>query len=185
MLLQIGHREDLRPDDIVGPLLDCHARIRSFSSLARRIAAGEGTEAEVAEAAAGVERYFRVALPLHVADEELSLRPRLLAVKGAPDVEVALDAMTEEHGAIEALVARLLPRWSALAARPGELAGLAPQLGADSAELQERCDAHLAQEERVRFPAVQEHLGADARAVRAEMAARRGGPLLRGGHHRP
>ncbi|APR77337.1 Ferredoxin reductase [Minicystis rosea] len=173
MLIQIGRRENRRSDDVVGSLLDCHARIRTFTSLARRIAAREGSEAEVAEAAARVERYFRVALPLHVADEELSIRPRLLAASAAPDVALALDAMTEEHGAIEALLAGLLPRWSALAVRPSELASLAAALAADSAELEKRFDVHLEREERVLFPALETHLAADAPLVRAEMAARR------------
>lgn len=173
MLIRIGHREEPRPDDVVGPLLDCHARIRAFTGIAERIAAGEGTPTEVADAAACVERYFRVALPLHVADEELSLRPRLLDAPLAARVHLALDAMTEEHGAIEALVATLLPRWVALAARPLELAALAPALAGDSKDLRRRFDVHLEQEERVLFPAVREHLGAVALAIRAEMATRR------------
>jgi hemerythrin-like domain-containing protein len=173
MLIRIGRREEPQPSDVVGPLLDCHARIREFMAIAQRIATWEGTPAEVSGAAARVERYFRVALPLHVADEELSLRPRLVAAPVAPGVLLALDAMTEEHGTIEALVAALLPRWAALAARPSDLASLTRALAEDSAELQRRFDAHLEQEERVLFPAVREHLGADAQSIRAEMAARR------------
>ena len=119
-------------------------------------------------------RYFRVALPLHVADEELSIRPRLLAAPAAPAVRLALDAMTQEHAAIDALVTALLPRWAALAAGPGELASLAPALAEDCADLRRRFDAHLEQEERTLFPAVREHLGAASLAIRAEMAARRG-----------
>jgi hypothetical protein len=171
VLIQIGRREGSRPDDVVGALLDCHARIRAFTAIAQRIAAGEGTQAEVAEAAARVERYFRVALPLHVADEELSLRPRLLAAPVEPGILAALDAMSAEHGAIEALLAALLPRWAALSARPLDLAGLT--LAEDSADLGRRFDAHLEQEERVLFPAVREHLAAAWPAIRSEMAARR------------
>jgi hypothetical protein len=173
MLLKIGHREERRDDDVVGPLLDCHARIRSFAALARRIVEIEASEADVAEAAAGVERYFRVALPLHVADEEMSIRPRLLAAKPSPDIVVALEAMTEEHGVIEALLARLLPGWSALSARPSDLGGLAPALAAGAAELALRFDAHLEGEERALFPAVRALPREDALAIRAEMAARR------------
>jgi hemerythrin-like domain-containing protein len=175
-LLQIGRREDRRPDDVVGPLLDCHARIRAFTLLARRIAGREGSLAEITDAAASVERYFRVALPLHVADEELSLRPRLLAAPVPREIALAFETMTEEHSAIEALIARLLPRWSALATRPSELAGLAAELVADTAELEWRFDAHLEREEQVLFPALEAHLGADVLVdVRAEMTARRVG----------
>jgi len=173
MLLKIGHREERRPDDVVGPLLDCHARIRAFTAIARRIAAHEGADAGVAEAAARVERYFRVAYPLHVEDEEISLRPRLMAVKAAPEIALCLDAMTAEHDAMEALVAGLLPRWATVAERPSDLAALAPGLGDDTAELARRFDAHLEQEERVLFPAVEEHLTAEALVIRAEMVARR------------
>ncbi len=175
MLFQIGHREERRLDDVVGPLLDCHTRIRAFSSIARRIAAGHGSPEQIAAAAARVERYFRVAYPLHLADEEVSLRPRLLVAPVDPEVIVALEAMTEEHEAIEALLADLLPRWETLAASPSELLGLAPALAEDSAVLEQRFAAHLEREERALFPVVAARLGAEAPAIRAEMVLRREG----------
>ena len=175
MLIQIGHHREHDPTDVVGPLLDCHARIRAFTAIAQRIAAREGTLAEVAGAAGLVERYFRVALPLHVDDEERSLGSRLLAAPVAPGVLLAIEAMTDEHEVLERLVAGLLPRWAELAERPSELASLASLLAEDTGELRRRCDAHLEDEERVLFPAVREHLRADARAIREEMIARRAG----------
>ena len=45
-------------------------------------------------------RYFRQALPLHAADESVSLMPRLLVV--APQVAAPLERMHGEHSEIEA-----------------------------------------------------------------------------------
>jgi hypothetical protein len=59
-------------------LLECHERIRHFARLALKLAGTRDLPpAEVAEAAAAVRRYFAEALPLHAADEEESMMPRL------------------------------------------------------------------------------------------------------------
>ena len=173
MLIQIGRRGDPSHDDVVGSLLACHARIRAFTALAQRMLAGEAAPAEVADAAARVERYFRVALPLHSADEELSLCPRLRAAPVTPEVFDALSSMMDEHAPIDSLLACLLPRWAALARDPLELPALAAELARDTAELDRLFQAHLAREERVLFPAMREHLAGDELVIRAEMVARR------------
>jgi hypothetical protein len=175
LLIQIGRRGDRSQDDVVGALLACHDRIRAFTAMAQRLPAGAATPVEVADAAARVERYFRVALPLHLEDEELSLCPRLLAAPVAPEVIDAVSAMTGEHAPIEALVACLLPRWATLARHPLELTALAAELARDTAELDRLFQAHLEREEQVLFPAVREHLAGGELLIRAEMAARRSG----------
>jgi hypothetical protein len=77
MLIKIGPQKEI--SDIVDLLLECHERIRSFIGLAGRLAnCGPVSDTEVSDAAARVVRYFSESLPLHVADEEESILPRLL-----------------------------------------------------------------------------------------------------------
>ena len=58
-------------EDAVGLLVACHARIRSFTATALRLSQAVGAEpSEVADVAGAVHRYFTVALPLHVEDED-------------------------------------------------------------------------------------------------------------------
>ncbi|HEU5061001.1 MAG TPA: hemerythrin domain-containing protein, partial [Kofleriaceae bacterium] len=86
--------------DPVDALLACHDRIRTFVALAGRAAAGAGAPGEIAEACRRIERYFREAMPLHVADEEESILPRLRGREAALDR--ALAEMHEQHSAHEA-----------------------------------------------------------------------------------
>src|SRR5512135_2411098 len=80
-------------------LLACHQRIRHFSGVAVKLAHAHGVaENEIVQAAAGLHRYFTVALPLHEADENLSLHPRLR--RAVPVEELtgrAADAMVDQH----------------------------------------------------------------------------------------
>lgn len=175
MLARIGRGPAGTPDeDLVAPLLACHERIRAFCATAARLSTprGAGPE-EIAEAAAAVERYFRVALPLHVEDEDLSILPRLASARAPAPVLAAAAAMAREHGPIEEALAGLCPRWAELGQDPTALPRLAAGLQADTARLAALLDAHLAGEEAIVFPAVREHLSADAPAIRAEMRARR------------
>src|SRR5262245_25640445 len=83
VLIRLGTRAR-KESDVVDRLLECHERIRNFCALACRLAEGPPSE-QAREAAAQLVRYFTVALPLHVADEEESIRPRLTTV--AADVD--------------------------------------------------------------------------------------------------
>ena len=59
-------------------LQGCHVRIRHFMQLSRTLSqALDAPQAEIAEAAAALVRYFSQALPLHEADENETLFPRL------------------------------------------------------------------------------------------------------------
>ena len=81
-MLKILNASGPSPTD-AGPaelLLACHGRIRWFTALAARLASAEpASEASVADAALRVHRYHAVALPLHQADEELSIARQLVA----------------------------------------------------------------------------------------------------------
>ena len=152
----------------VALLLACHGRIRSFTALAAGLASSQpAPDAEVAAAARRVHRYHAVALPLHQADEELSIAPRLTdsALAGP------LAAMKREHIELDEVLAALLPLWERLAAEPGRRAELSPVLSREVSRMQALWSRHLAAEEELIFPA----LGRlpDLARVLEEMRARR------------
>jgi hypothetical protein len=150
-MLNIG---PARPaEDIVDLLLDCHARIHSFSELAVRLGeAPAPPPAEVADAAARVARYFDEALPLHARDEEESVLPRLAGRDAA--VDVALVAMHRDHLGHGAVLDPVLDLCRELAAAPERHAALAPALARAGRALCAHFDAHLGAEERTIFPAI-------------------------------
>jgi hemerythrin-like domain-containing protein len=156
-------------------LLACHERIRSFTAIASRLAeVQDAAPAEVANAAAGVHRYYTVALPLHEADENESLYPRLRRVL-QDGTSRAAELMVEQHGPIDVTVAALVPLWDELQRCPEKLAQLRPELGRLAARLQELWREHLALEEEVVFPLIRRTLSAeDLEAIHREMKQRRG-----------
>jgi hypothetical protein len=176
MLIGIGKRRDEGEGGPVEALLACHRRIRHFTGMAAALAdAREAPAIEVAEAAAAVARYFDEALPLHAADEDLSVAPRLLARGADGALRGALVTMSAQHVEIEATLGVALPLWRAVSVDPGALGVCAGRLAALAARLTAHWEAHLRLEEAVIFPAMVAQLDAAERAaVHAEMRARRG-----------
>lgn len=172
MLTRLG--APATPEDAVGLLLECHDRIRTFTAMARRIAAARPEErAGIAEAAARVSRYFTQALPLHATDEEQSILPRLRG--RAPDVDAALADMAREHREHEGPLGEVVAACDALARDPGRLADVAPSLARAAAALEAHFVEHLRREETVIFPAMRRLLSAeDDGAIVRELRARRG-----------
>jgi iron-sulfur cluster repair protein YtfE (RIC family) len=161
---------------VVSRLLECHERIRRFTAMATRLAGAlEAPAAQVVEAAAQLERYFATALPLHVADEDGTVLPRLLAAGPDGPVREALEQMEQEHRLIDALLLPQLEAWRRLQAQPGQLPALAPGLVERALRLGEAMEPHLQREERIVFPALERLL---PRALQeqlvGEMLARRG-----------
>jgi iron-sulfur cluster repair protein YtfE (RIC family) len=172
MLVSLGQRRSA--DDVVDLLLECHGRIRAFLGHARRLAATPGAPvAEAQELAGRVRRYFVEAYPLHVADEDELVIPRL--VDRGPDVDAALAAMHAEHRAHDEHVARLVALCAAIEAAPGDLAATAGALAEAVDALAAQVDPHLALEERVIFPALRALPQAERDEIRAGMKRRRGG----------
>ncbi len=188
MLLTIGQApagaspgaEDAGP---VALLLACHARIRDFGALARRIAgAVDAPASHVGDAARDLHRYHTLALPLHQADEDLTVRPRLEAAASAPEVRAALARMGDEHVALELVLAELCPLWATLRDDPTRLPELAPRLIAPTDALIALWDQHLAPEEALIFPALAAVLSpAENAAIAAEIRARRDAERAAGG----
>jgi iron-sulfur cluster repair protein YtfE (RIC family) len=162
------------PEDAVDLLVSCHQRIRHFTGVAVKLAhAHGGAPEEVAKAAAGVHRYYSVSLPLHEADEEQTLQPRLRAVADER-LRHALAAMGDQHQAIDELLERLLPLLLLTRNNPDTLASVGGELCSITTALEELFRAHLQLEEEVIFPAVRQELPESAREeMMQEMRERR------------
>jgi iron-sulfur cluster repair protein YtfE (RIC family) len=181
VLLRIRDRKqgpeepDERPRDAVDLLLDCHARIRSFHGLAVKLAdTASPTPDEITGAAASVIRYFTLALPLHVDDEERSILPRLRGRD--PALDQALEAMRAEHRDIESGLAQVVHLCAQLRDAPARHAELRGALSRAAHALDGAWLRHLGAEEALVFPAMRALLDADAmRAILAEMRGRRAG----------
>jgi hemerythrin-like domain-containing protein len=162
------------PGDPVASLLACHAQIRLFSALAVKVSRlADAPPDQLADAATRLHRYFALALPLHIADEEVSLEPELEAV-GPPALLVLLDTLTAQHAEIESLLARLLPAWRHVIETPAQ--GRAALVAvAGTAEALDRAFAtHLALEEQEVLPHVAALLPPDVlQRIFLEMRSRR------------
>jgi len=173
MLIQIGPSKE--PSDVVDLLLECHERIRSFAGLACRLAdTREASHDEIRDAAARVTRYFSEALPLHVADEEQSILPRLSG--RSVELDETLQSMHSEHLEHDVQLQTLLATCSTLRASPEKLDELRPTLSSTATTLEKEFTTHLEQEERIILPAIRSLLAPDERdAILREVRARREG----------
>jgi len=170
MLKQIG-KTRRTPPDVVALMLDCHGKIRHFVALARAAGEASAEPAEVADACAQARRYFAEALPLHIADEEESLLPRLRGRDAGLDR--ALAAMHDEHEAHGPHVTALLEALTRVHDAPTD-AALRGQLASSAAALARSFDAHLEAEEQHVFPALRSLLSEpEQHAILGELRARR------------
>jgi iron-sulfur cluster repair protein YtfE (RIC family) len=171
VLIKIGDTKE--SSDIVDLLLECHERILAFSGLACRLATADApSEDEVRDAAARIVRYFSQSLPLHVADEEESVVPRLSGRN--QDIDSALRTMHEEHAQHEPYLKSLLETCRQLEASPQRLPEFREALRSTTSVLQDKFVAHLQLEEKVILPAIRTLLTAtDRDAMVRELRARR------------
>lgn len=170
-------------DNPLGLLSDCHRRIEKFLEQIIRvceIARGGALNEGQREALQVALRYFRQAAPLHTADEEASLFPRLRerAEKGDVTAQSALqvmerleadhDAADERHAVIDELGLRWLET-NALSAADSE------KLESEARQLRAFYTAHIAVEDNELFPLAEKVLADDTtETIGREMAARRG-----------
>jgi len=177
MLNQIGpltSSQEAQSEDAVDLLVGCHQRIRHFTGVATKLAHAQGVSPEaIRRAAEGVFRYYSVALPLHEADEEETLRPRLREL--ADDrVSHALSAMSDQHQAIDELLERLLPLLEFVNNNPDKLADVGGEMCSITKALEEVFQGHLQMEEEIIFPSIPRLLPESARsAMLHEMQQRR------------
>lgn len=178
MLNQITPANNAAAEDAVTLLLGCHDRIRNFSSVAAKLAHAQGASpADVVQAADGLLRYFTIALPLHEADENESIHPRIRKASPLGDLAgPAVDAMMEQHEHIDLVVDRLVPLWALVKSNPDKLEELAGEMCGHTNRLSELFKAHLELEETIIFPAMRRLLPeAELHAILLEMKGRRGG----------
>lgn len=156
-------------------LLACHERIRNFTGIAVRLADAEAAgAAAVASAAEAVHRYYAIALPLHEADENDSVYPRLRARLIDDGERASLQSMVDQHGPIDAVVARLLPIWDELKSHPERLSAHAARMRVDAEQLQNLWTEHLALEEKIVFPLIRDRLTPEElNDIQREMRQRR------------
>ncbi len=161
-------------EDAVDLLVGCHQRIRHFTGVAVKLAHAHGAAAdEITQAAGNVHRYYSVSLPLHEADEDQTLQPRLVAVADE-QVRHALLAMGEQHQAIDELLERLLPLLMLVRDNPDTLPQIGGEMCSVTKVLEEIFGAHLQMEEEVIFPAIRNVLPESTRAeILHEMQERR------------
>jgi iron-sulfur cluster repair protein YtfE (RIC family) len=174
MLFHIGKRAANAGGGLIDALSACHERIRLHVNLARQVAtASDAVADERGAAARQVRRYFTLALPLHVADEEEILTP-FLAGRDAY-VDEALRMMHDEHASHDADVRRLIVLCHVLEHDP-----LHVRARAELATVAERLDAaferHLALEESLIFPALRRCSSAEQSALHGVMQRRRQAP---------
>jgi len=171
MYVQIGSLKE--PSDVVDLLLECHERIRTFIGLACKLGkAPEPTMDEIRDAASRVSRYFSEALPLHVADEEQSILPRLAGWN--PELDLALEKMRNEHIEHQGRLQLLLNTCNTLKSSPEMFGSLRDALSAAASALDKEYAEHLDEEERVILPAIRTLLPPDQkRAIESELRSRR------------
>lgn len=170
MLVQLGQRTPTT--DLVDLLADCHQRIRTFLALATRIATNPQAPIDEIRTSAGqVQRYFSLAFPLHLADEEQEIEPRLAGI--SPDVDKALAQMHAEHALHEPKIARLLELCTLLERDPRLIDAVCDRLAEVATQLTAELDTHLALEERVIFPALAQLPDEDRKSIVEMMRARR------------
>jgi hemerythrin-like domain-containing protein len=160
--------------DVVDLLIGCHQRIRHFTAIALKLAHALGaTSDEIRQAAEAVYRYYSVSLPLHEADEDESLRPRLQPLADEK-IQHALLAMSDQHQTIDEILERLLPLLMLLKNNPNALGEVSGEICGITKTLEEVFRGHLQMEEEVIFPAIRTALSGSAREeVWAEMQKRR------------
>ncbi len=155
-------------------LHECHDRIRQHMRGASALAGAAADDPAIAPTAQAVHRYFRIALPLHAQDEDVSVGPRL-ADTGLPDsYHQAVADMTAQHADIDAVLDRLLPAWRRLVEEPSALDSIRETLTADTAALEALWRIHLEMEEQIVFPLIAQRLDESTRAtIVSEMRDRR------------
>jgi hemerythrin-like domain-containing protein len=156
MLTQLSTHRATGAEGLVDLLGECHQRIRRFVALARQAGSRQDVPPDqIAQACIDVERYFTQALPLHVADEEESIEPRLRGL--SPTVDEALDATTRQHQQHEPKLNALLRATSVLRNSPHDETARR-EVATTALALETQFEEHLRLEESVVFPAIRELL---------------------------
>lgn len=170
MLVSIGRRP--ASEGLVDLLGECHHRIRTFLRSAERLAiAGDRIGEDTIAAASDIHRYFSSAFPLHLADEDESIAPRLRDKNAEIDRALAtMSADHQDHGSdVRCLVDVAFELRELRTGRERSSARLATV----TATLAKALEPHLELEERVLFPAIRALAAPVQLVIVSEMRARR------------
>lgn len=153
-------------------LEQCHVRIRTYLRIFDAIAGDREVPArEVADAALSVRKYFEQGFPLHAADEDLSVMPRL--VRSAPALAAVQAQLQSEHRGHEAVVRDVVRLSTTLYASPHARQRLLPELVRAAERLRAELEPHMVVEEQEVFPLLANISKADEQCILEEMRARR------------
>jgi hemerythrin-like domain-containing protein len=173
--IKSGPAAGAETEDAIALLLGCHDRIRHFTEVGARLAQSPQAPApDRAEAARAVLRYYTVALPLHEADENESVYPRLKLALPPGELAQANQQMVEQHAGINFSIAELVPMWQQIERDPQTQNELGERLRLRTEQLRSLWNVHLTLEEEQVIPAMRKYLGAeDLSAIAKEMRDRR------------
>lgn len=151
------HRRS-HPDSLASCLLEANRRVRSFTLLALQLGLSVAPdESFVRDTAARIRRYFVEALPLHEADQELSLLPRLRGFD--EEVDAALDTMVANHRSQLGAIYALLDLCEALENQPGQHHVHGHQLASAAQALDDVMTPHLELEEQQIYSVIDRYVG--------------------------
>ncbi|MFT3711819.1 MAG: hemerythrin domain-containing protein [Archangium sp.] len=157
--------------DVIEVLLEAHVETRQIISLASALSSRSAT-ADSRETAQHISDFVEWMLPLHCADEERSLVPRLEGKNAT--VDSALKRMQLQHSTLEAPLTRLRLICRMIARDVNRLHALRFELSNAADDVQRRLDEHQAFEESAVFPALKKLLYVDElESIADEMRARR------------
>ncbi|MFZ5439282.1 MAG: hemerythrin domain-containing protein [Myxococcota bacterium] len=157
--------------DVVEVLLEAHVELRHQLAHADALARASVT-ADARETAEGLSDYLECMLPLHCADEDRSLAPRLRGRH--PVVDDALHQMERQHLALAAPLARLRLVCRMIARDVSRLHALRFELAAATDDVRACLTEHQALEESMIFPALKRVLYVDElESILSEMHQRR------------
>ena len=173
--IKSAHSAASETEDAVSLLLGCHERIRHFTEVGMRLAESAHAPAkDRADAARAVLRYYTIALPLHEADENESVYPRLKQALPPGELALANQQMVDQHADIDATVADLVPMWERIERDPQSQAEFGERLRLRTEHLQSLWNAHLALEEEQIVPAMRKYLAPEQLSqIAQEMRDRR------------
>lgn len=176
MPLQIGATPDAGFDQPVAMLRDCHRRILRFAGLLGQVARdaqGYSLSKEQQSAVEAALRYFGTSGPLHNADEECSLFPRLRGRVSAT-VTATIARLEAEHREAEGLQRRIGQLFQHWIAEFGLDRSEEQELGEATERLESFYDEHIRIEEATVFAAAETILNREEQAeIGREFSGRR------------
>jgi hemerythrin-like domain-containing protein len=179
--IPIQETESADFQDPLALMVQCHARIARFAAalclLAEEFPGGKSLDESNRDLAYRSLRYFSAAAPLHTADEEESLFPRLYKSESAQSAAACtlIARLNAEHRSAEAQLSHTLElfmKWIEMTEAPD---AFRRELIANVNKIAEDYRLHIQAENEVLFPLCAEILSAEElHAIGKEMAVRRG-----------